>query len=251
MKGWQILKHSLRQVFGNLNGALRVSAVLYAVQVAVGLALGVGVVSQGGMGPGMMSGGLWFGFAAALLVAILTSLWIAVSWHRFVLLGENAGFVPVFRGDRIWAYLLRSLGYGLILLVVFAVGSTLVMMVLRPVLMGIPWLFMLATAALIYLPVLVIGFRLTADLPGAALGADVPFLAGWRATQGKNGEIAAMAVILIVLALAVEILGTMVFGMIPVVNLLWGLAIGWVQMMVGVSVLTTLYGHYIEKRALV
>ena len=33
--------------------------------------------------------------------------------------------------------------------------------------------------------------------------------------------------------------------------LLWGGAAGWVQLMVSASILTTLYGHYIEKRPLV
>jgi len=32
--------------------------------------------------------------------------------------------------------------------------------------------------------------------------------------------------------------------------LLWTLATGWVIMVVGVSILTTIYGHYVEGRAL-
>ncbi len=37
---WQILVHSVRQVFGNMNGALRVSGVLFVAQIIVTLTLG-------------------------------------------------------------------------------------------------------------------------------------------------------------------------------------------------------------------
>ena len=37
--------------------------------------------------------------------------------------------------------------------------------------------------------------------------------------------------------------------MLPIL-VLWTLATGWVKMIVGVSILTTLYGHYIEGRAI-
>jgi len=251
MKGWQILKHSLRQVFGNLNGAIRVSAVLYAAQALIGLILGAGFVMQGGMGPVMMNQSLWIGLMAAVIIAIFTSLWIAVSWHRYVLLGEEAGFVPVFRGDRIWAYLVRSFGYGIILVIAGMVWGTIVAAALGPVLMGDAFSWALVMAVLVYLPVLIVGFRLTADVASMAVGAEVPFLSGWRATAGHTKDIAVMVVILIAIGLTVEMLGLFIFGRIPVINLIWSFGVGWLQMMIGVSILTTLYGHYIEKRELI
>lgn len=251
MKGWQILKHSLRQVFGNLSGALRVSAVLYLAQIAVGLAMGAGIAWRGGMGPGMMDSGMLAGFALALAVAVLSSLWIAVSWHRFVLLDEEATLIPGFRGDRIWAYLLRSLAYAVILVMAGALWGMIVGAALGTFLMGNRIAWMMTMGLVVYLPVMVVGLRLTADLPAAALGADVAFLSGWRATAGHTQDIAVLVVLLLALSFGVTILGAFVFGLIPVVSMVWGLVIGWLQMMVGVSVVTTLYGHYIEKRDLV
>ena len=61
-----------------------------------------------------------------MVAAIVTGLWIAVGWHRFVLLGERASLVPVFRGDRMWAYFLYSLGYGLILILIGAIWGGIV-----------------------------------------------------------------------------------------------------------------------------
>ena len=82
MKGLQIFRHSVRQVTGNLEGALRVSGVLYAVQVVIGLILGFGMMANAQMGPGAM-GSFGFGALAVLLVAVVTGLWIAVGWHRW------------------------------------------------------------------------------------------------------------------------------------------------------------------------
>jgi hypothetical protein len=51
------------------------------------------------------------------------------------------------------------------------------------------------------------------------------------------------------LSFAVALVGTLAFQAIGL-GLVWDFVFGWVQLMVGVSILTTLYGHYIEKRPL-
>ena len=57
----------------------------------------------------------------------------------------------------------------------------------------------------------------------------------------------------VIMALAmwvVNLLSFFIFGRIPVIAQLWQLLIGWPVMMVGLSILTTLYGHYVQKRPL-
>jgi hypothetical protein len=249
MKGWLIVKHALRQVFGNLSGALRVSAALYLVQVVVGFLLGASMMRAAGDGTMGMGTGLQG--LVVLVVVVVTGLWIAVAWHRFVLLGEAPGPIPRFPGAPLWAYLLRSVVYGVMMIAVGGLWGAVVGFALAPVLMGNMVGWTLAMALFVYLPVMVVLFRLTTDLPGAALGVQQPFLSGWRATAGQTGDIAVLAAILIAFSTAAELLGMMIFGRIPVVNLVWGLVISWLQMMIGASVLTTLSGHYVEKRALV
>lgn len=52
------------------------------------------------------------GFFSGMVVAFIATLWIAVAWHRFVLLNEAPqGLLPAFKGDRVMAYLLRMLAY--------------------------------------------------------------------------------------------------------------------------------------------
>lgn len=91
------------------------SGVLYAVQVVIGLILGFGMMANAQMGPGAM-GGFGFGALVVLLVAVVTGLWIAVGWHRYVLLNEKPELLPAFRQDRMIAYFIRSLILGLIIL---------------------------------------------------------------------------------------------------------------------------------------
>ncbi len=253
MKGWQIFVHSVRQVFGNLDGAVRVSGVLYLAQIAVAMVFGGGMMmSSGQMMQGGPGAGFFLGVLIVSLVTVVTGLWIAVSWHRYVLLGEKPAALPAYRGDRIWAYLLRSLGYGLILVVVGAVLGTVVGTIFGSLVVDAPMaLGLILLGFLVYLPVLVVGFRLTSDLPATALGVDRPFLSGWAATKGQTADLIALAAIVVVAGVGLELIGFYLFSQVPGVSVIWALGTGWVRMMVGISIVTTLYGHYIENRPLI
>jgi hypothetical protein len=254
MKGWLILRHSLRQVFGNLGGALRVSGVLYLVQFVVGLLVGGGMamgdaatMMQNG-GPG---GGFFLGVLVSGVIAVISGLWIAVGWHRYVLLGETSGLVPSFSGDRIWAYFLRALGYAVILIVIGAIWGGIVGFVVGSIFGNSIVLMLILMGLLIYLPVLVISFRMTSDLPSAALDAGHPFMSGWTKTAGATTDLAVMAAIIVVAVVVLGVIASTLLANLPIFGVVWALVMGWVQMMVGVSILTTLYGHYVEKRDLV
>jgi hypothetical protein len=55
-----------------------------------------------------------------------------------------------------------------------------------------------------------------------------------------------------VLAMVVSaVLTIFVLAKITVLFIAWTLVFNWLAVLVGLSVLTTLYGHYIEKRPLV
>jgi hypothetical protein len=106
-------------------------------------------------------------------------------------------------------------------------------------------------AVLVQLPIMYLAFRLTTALPASAIGSGQPFMAGWDATKGASADILVLAVIAVGAHLVLALLGFLVFDRIPVVSLIWNIVVTWLVTMVGVSILTTLYGHYIEKRPLV
>ena len=251
MKGLEIFVHSVRQVFGNLGPALRISAVLYLVQVA-------GMVLLGGFDPsgamfGMQTGQVdWPSLFATLALALVTGLWIAVAWHRYVLRVEQPGAaVPPFHGDRILSYLGNSLLIVLILIPVSIVLGLIVGLLASPFVSSAePSLAVaLVFGLLVYVPVVIIGYRLSVVLPASALGEPLGLGGAWAATQGEAGTILALALVSLVSAFVIDLPATYLLG--GIAAQLWTVATQWVVLMVGISILTTLYGHFVEKRPLV
>ena len=183
MKGVQIFSHSLRQVMDNLGPALKVSGVLYLVQVLITMALGYAMASRG---MGMMGGGMGLGVVLVLVVSLITGIWIAVAWHRYVLLGEiPAGVVPPFMAERMGQYFIKSLLIGLVLMVLGMILMMIVGGLFGRLMMGGPVIAMLLVAVMVQVPMIFLGLRMAAALPGTALGQNPPLMAGWQATAGE------------------------------------------------------------------
>ena len=241
MKAWQIFTHSLRQVFGNFGVAVRVSLIPFLALVAVTLVFGAAIFGAIMMGNSSTSpAGIILAAIVYFVIYIAVFCAIAVNWHRFVLLNEPVNWVPTIRLDRMMAYfgtsLLISVGFGIVAGLIFGVLS---------VLGGLG----------IVLAVLIVFFlfsqfwRLSAALPGAALGQGGGISSIFAATRGETVTLLVLTLIYLGASLVVGIL-VGILSMIPVLGMLINLAFQWLAMMVGLSVLTTIYGHYVEKRAL-
>lgn len=274
MKGWDIFRHSVRQVFGNLGAALRVSALLFGVPLVVGFAIAGPVL--GGAGTGLAPQVVLKSIIGPVLIFvalfIFCGLWIAVGWHRYVLLAEEPSLLPRLRVDRILGYFGKGFLIALVMIIP-AIGIGLIYSaVVLPFMLNfgppaplpvdffptLPMRLMFALAGTILaIPLTVIAYRLSTVLPGVALEAGKPLFEGWSATAGESGTIFVLAVITgaaeFVIGLPSEILASpeAIAGAQSVPMMIWNAVILWVQMMVGLSILTTLYGHYIEKRPLV
>lgn len=105
---------------------------------------------------------------------------------------------------------------------------------------------------IVYVPLATIGMRLCAMLPGAALEPGVPVFSGWEATRGATLTIVGVVVLSVICSLALDLLGTRLFAdSVGMPSMVYTLVVQWIVTMVGVSILTTLYGYYVEKRPLV
>lgn len=253
MKGWLIFVHSVRQVFGNLDAALRVSGLLYLVQVAAQVLLIGNLMDMSDADRrAMITAGEFpvFGFLLYLLIAAVTGLWIAVGWHRYVLTEERPGLLPPFHADRMLGYLGKGLLIGLILIVPM-VGLGLILALIGPALVqGGPMISLTILTLVVYLPIGIIITRMSAMLPGAALRAGVPISAGWNATKDEFVPILVLTLASGLLLWLPQPIGALVFGRDNMLAFLWDTLVKWPILMIGISVMTTLYGHYIEKRAL-
>jgi hypothetical protein len=250
MKGWQIFTHSVRQVFGNMDAALKISGPLYLVQMAVALFFGFNVFA----GVDLSDKGAnipWGPLLLVIAVVWTTSLWIAVAWHRFVLRVERPrSLLPDFNGERIMAYFGRSVIIALLLVpaaLLIGVAASILAYAFMP--FG-PGVMGFVATILLLVPTIYMALRLSVSLPAAALGEPPGIGDGWRATMGQAADLLFLAVILLVAGSLLALPEKLLLPPGSVITMVWTALTGWVQMMVGASVLTTLYGHYIEGRTL-
>lgn len=248
MFGIKIFMHAVRMVATNWQDALRIGLVPIAICLgavvlvlnALNVPLTVGLVGpRTDMQPSLSAA---FGVFATSVIWSLCTIWIFVNWHRYVLLSQYPrGWIPPMHWDCIGAYLWKSVQIGLIAAV------TLVIVLL--ITMGIP---MAGTAPIIvWVGLAVYGFfRVSPVLPGAAIGEPLSFSDAWEATRPGGGAI----VLVIVLLMALDQIASLVGGAMLNVNVALGVtvtAILWVvTSLISVSILTTIYGHYVQNRAL-
>lgn len=239
--GFRIFVHSLRLVFGQFGDALRISGVLFLI---------ANVISFGALylfPPAFIGGRVvpsWQWLLATVLVCTLY-MWIAVGWHRFVLRDEASNSpVPVFRGDRILAYFGRGLQFGLLFVLAWMVGLGLIMLMMstvgsNPVI--------IVPAMLVGLSILLmVSYRLAPLFPGAALGEPVGFAEAWMSTRGSGWQMLLLAVLSAIGNYVLDLPFEMLRG--DVLIIAWSLVSGWIKLMVGISILTAIYGVYVEGR---
>ena len=254
MLGWQIFVHSVRMVFGNLKQVLQVTvgpaligtALIVALFMVSGVPLEIFEAEAGDLPPGTSAGSvllLVFGLVAVIFV---TMFWIAVSWHRFILLEEYpSGIFPTFRFDRILAYLGRALLLVLLMAIAWVPGGLL----LGALVQSSPVLAIFLVLAYVLFLVVCL-YRLTIILPAAAIGHPITLGEAWNSTTGTAGAILVLLVVAFLFQLVVQLVFT-VLAIIPVLGILLTVFFGVLVLpMINVSIFTTMYGVFIEKREL-
>jgi len=254
MNGVDLFVHAVRMVLNNIGTAIRISAVLMGLQLLLVLGLGTGFLLTGAdMSERMMRGDYpFFGAFVTFVALIVISLWIAVAWHRFILREEvPTGPLPVFNAGAIGAYFVAGIIFGLILIVVAIPFGILGGIVVAPMMMasgGEPGLVAgFLMFVIIYLPVAYVAYRISPILPSAALQARMPLKEAWYAT-GTSG--AAFVVLTVVSVLAGWLLNAPAAVLPGILGVIWAFLSNWITVLVGASILTTIYGHYVEGRAL-
>ena len=262
MVGWKIFARALRLIVDNLGAALRVTVVPMTLVVVAGVLIGgpalQTVVNPQGVAqltPTDMSG-----LAGRLLpfyaVALAAYAWAAIGWHRFVLLGEDGGWIPDLRGGRLLGYVGRALLLGLVMILV-AVALFLPGALVIGTLAAISEYLAALVGSVAYVAfvlfMIVLFYRLSPILPAAAVDRRLAFREAWDATSGSAGAMLLIAVLTFVLSLLAQIptfLDAGIGGAPGAITLVYTLVTQWFFLLLGVAVLTTIYGHYVEGRPL-
>ena len=242
--GYRMLQHVVRQVFGNLGQAARLTLLLTAGPMLVLIYLSAQTVPGPGGVPQPDNPGLMLVF---LLVNLVTTAWAAVGWHRYVLREEyGTGIVPQWRGQNIRSYIGRLIVLSLVLIAV-AIVFLLFLVAIMAVSQSPTMAWFLSLGAMIGFSWLIVRLGLT--LPAAALGERLSLRESWAETRPVSTDI---LVPVVVLALAISIVSgavTAVFGT-ALVGLVLSALVYWVQILLNLSLMTTVYGMQIEGRAL-
>ncbi len=254
MLGWQIFVHSVRMVFGNLKQVLQITVgpALIATIIIVGVFLALGIPLEaldenaGELPPSVTAGSIFVFIFVLLAVIFVTVFWIAVSWHRFILLEEYpTGILPIFRFDRILAYFGRVLMLGILMMIAY-IPVGLVVAVL-----GESLAVLSIILVIVYTVFLVVCFyRLSIILPAAAIGEPISLSDAWNNTTGVGGAILLLLLVAFLFQVMVQLAFT-VLAIIPVLGVLLTVFFGTLILpMINVSIFTTMYGVFIEKREL-
>ncbi|NJS37851.1 MAG: hypothetical protein HC783_01325 [Rhodobacteraceae bacterium] len=198
----------------------------------------------------------WGRLGMVTLATFLIGLWAAAAWHRFVLLEERPrGFWTVVPWPAFAAFLRRGLVVGLLILLIIFAASFVYGVVLgfasaaskRP-----PGIFAHGIGLGLSLPILVMSLRLAVTLPGAALQAPHSIGGIWAHMSDLFFTMLGLMVALVTLRYLVGE-GLSALGLTPVTTLgfLVVAALESLQIILSLSIVTTLYGRYIEGRPLV
>ena len=241
----KILLHTFRMIFGNLGQALRISVGPYLILMAcvsiVIVAIGTTAESTVGFSPIM-------GILPLVLMPLIlfVTAWVAVSWHRFILLEERAGILPSWKNRPIWPYA----GRAILLILIISMIAIPLLFVVAIISAAIPFLALpLFAIALTLLGF--VGLKMGVSLVGTALGKQMPAGEVWKATDRINGDIFGVVVLLVLFNTIPGFILTGLSSVVPIIGFVLSIALNWLTTMIGISILTTIYGHVIEDRPLV
>lgn len=259
--GYQLLRHVMQQVFGNLRQAAQLTFLLFLAPFIGFLALGGGNMATGiGNAPG---GGALLGGLLLIIGTVVAYCWAAVGWHRYVLLEETGnGVLPVWRGDRIGAYFGRAFIVGLVVIlavmgggIVVGIFAAVTQSVAVAVVLGIGLVFGASWVAT----------RIGLVLPAAALGERMKIGESWAVTRPVASQIFLPLIVIALVVGVIQQLLLAVFGQTVTAEIfgvmqdqvvlslpgqiLNGL-VSWVQILVNLALMTTLYGNLVEGRQL-
>ncbi|WP_417250113.1 hypothetical protein [Celeribacter sp.] len=235
MGGFELVKRAFGSVLNNLDSALAISGLLWIGLIALQIIVGP-IDPEKFMTMTATPDEVFGAFTTAISMAVV-SLWVAVAWHRFVLLGEAPRtVVPAFRVKPILAYL----GWSILIVFVLSLVFSVALAVLSPFYAMLSQVVAVSVWQLALSVVLSYAFfRVSPVLPAVAVGNSASLRLAWKRTKPLASDIWGVAVVFtlisVIIPLPAILLGTGLIGVI------YTLVSGWVMLMVGVSLLTTIY----------
>ena len=250
MLGIRLIGHAISMVFSNIGAALRISVPIFVTSL-VFIVLFAGQLGRAYDGNEAGYQGLGIGFVIIVVLTVAAVCWTAVAWHRYILLQENPGmFLPKLDGNLVLGYIGRSILLGLVLIIPGIALSFLGGGVAFNLFAASPYLAVILITLIIYVPLFFLFYRFSLILPAGAIGKHMTLGNSWSDTASASGAIVVVSLVMLAVSVVFELVIQKIFGSTSVSTLVVSAVIDWFMMMIGLSILTTLYGHLVEGREL-
>lgn len=178
---------------------------------------------------------------------VLVSTWCIVSWHRFVLLEERPKrWFPPLQLGTIFGYWLRGLALGLIFAVLLVPG----LMLLVPFADVFGQFGSMAIALVLLVAIAVFCLRLSPILPAVALGRPIKMRTAFEATAPATGSFLMLVLVYAAPQIGMHFLSEYYAETANLFGIFVSLFVFVLFGLINISLLTTIYGHYIEGRSL-
>lgn len=250
------ISHAIKSVRNNIGYAFRISWPWYLVLAA----MNIGIFAIAGFAV-TADVGINFGIyiplvIVAVIVTILAFASIAVNWHRYILLDQVPVGAELFRLDGLtWRYVGNVWLIGLIVGLVFLVGMLPVMLLAGlSEAIGVA-AFFVGLGGFIF--VVISTYRLSVKLPAIAIGRrDFALRDAWAATRDNKLPIflvilfqflllIGVAIVFLALDFTLALIGPTIT---LVISQLIQAFLGWMLAIFNVTILTSLYGFFVEGR---
>lgn len=252
MLGIRLFWHAVQMVVNNWQAALRIA--LFPVLLSVMATIVLNVVTgadlmslwAGYIGMDGMEGPVLLASFASFIIYGVICIWITVYWHRYILLEELPNsFVYWADWGTIWAYLL----WAFLLALMVVIPLMILVVVFIVMLSGVAFAEIVIT--IVYGVVLtIILLRISIVLPAVAIRRKMSVREGWKAGAGHMPAFALIAFIEILIGYATEVVPSYLGAGVPLLGFLLSTVLNISLLIVSVSVLTTIYGHFVEERPL-
>jgi hypothetical protein len=250
-------QHALRSTTNNFGFAWYVSWPWMAVLLPILLIGNIYIFTASGGDPEQIGAAAG---TTSILMALINALAfssIAVNWHRYVLLDEvPQGPQRLRLDDTVWRYFGNTL---LIFLIIF--GASFVVSFVFVLLAALIGTFGNALAILVIAVLGLLGisafYRLGIKLPAVALyRRDFGLKDAWQASAGNGWRVLGVALLYFLTAFGAGLALWIVSAAIGFVGGIAALAVliaiqlvvSWVLTILGVTMLTSLYGFFVERR---
>lgn len=244
---FRIFRHALKMIFADLGAALKISLPVIAMLI---LGLLLLPTTPEAIAAGTEPPSPVLRIALQLLGGFAT-LWVAVAWHRYVLLSEYPGSVlPAFHGGRVLAYFGWSLVLGVVL---FVLPGAIIALLAWAVTGGLTEELSTGVILPIFLAALVlvwVSVRLSLVLPAAAIGEQLGLRGSWQATRPIALGIVGLLFLTFGFGMLLMVGVVLSFYALPLAGQIATVVAQWIMTLLQLSILTTIYGVYVQGRSL-